>query len=63
MAISISNPLNRQSFAEVMKYQIDGCKLQASMKNNYFVKKLFTELQKLSRLKIGCPMEKVIVAH
>jgi hypothetical protein len=55
----MANPLNRQSFAEVVKYIVDGCKLQASMKNNRFVRKVFTELQKLSKLKISCPMKKV----
>jgi hypothetical protein len=59
VAISISNPLNRESFAEVMKYNIDGCNLQESLKNNYYVKRVFTEMQKLSKLKIGCPMKKV----
>jgi hypothetical protein len=51
--------LNRQSFAEVMKYNIDGCNLQTTMKNNRFVKKLFTEAQKMSKMKISCPMKKV----
>jgi hypothetical protein len=56
----MSNPLNRQSFAEVIKYKIDGCKFQASLKNNHYVRKVFTEMQKLSTIKIGCPMKKVI---
>jgi hypothetical protein len=57
----MANPLNRQSFAEVVKYNVDGCKLQESMKNNRFVRKVFTELQKLSKLKISCPLKKVII--
>jgi hypothetical protein len=42
-----------------MKYKIDGCKLQESLKNNYFVRKVFIDAQKLSKWKIGCPMKKV----
>ncbi len=59
VAFSISNPLNPQSFSEILKYQINGCNLQASMKKNNFVRKIFTEVQKLSKLKIECPMKKV----
>ncbi len=43
-----------------MKYNIDGCNLQASMKNNFFIKKIFTDLQALSKLRIACPLKKVI---
>jgi hypothetical protein len=57
----MANPLNRQSFAEVMKHNVDGCNLQASMNNNFMIRGIFAELQKLSRLKISCPMKKVIM--
>jgi hypothetical protein len=57
--MSISNPLNRQSLSEILKYNIDGCNLEASLKNNHLISKVFTETQKLSALKIGCPMKKV----
>jgi hypothetical protein len=55
----MANPLNRQSFTEILKYNIDYCNFQASMKNNFFVRRIFTELEKLSKLKISCPMKKV----
>ncbi len=57
----MANPLNRQSFSEILKYNVDGCNLQASMKNNYFVRKVFTEFQELSKMKISCPLKKVTI--